>query len=386
MKRSTLNARFVATVTAPGRYGDGRGGYGLALNVKTMSNRRISKSWTQRIRFNGRATNIGLGRYPVVSLSEARKKALDNVRAVAQGRHPRESGIPTFEKALDAVIEIQRPNWSNDRIEKQWRSSLTMYAKILMRKRVDRISTGDVLAVLTANNFWNDRRDTAKRVRQRIGAVCKWAVAKGYRTDNPAGDVIGYALPQNGVKVEHHKALHHGDVGNALLTVRSSRAWKATKLAFEFLVLTAARSGDVRGARWDEIDLEARLWIVPALRMKSGREHRVPLSDGALAVLEAAKGLSDDRGLVFPALRGGEISNNTLSKLLRDKNIEAVPHGFRTSFRTWCSDTEQNREAAEFALAHVVKSKVEAAYARSDLLEVRRDLMQTWCDYVGAST
>ena len=120
--------------------------------------------------------------------------------------------------------------------------------------------------------------------------------------------------------------------------------------------------------------------------MKSGREHRVPLSDGALAVLEAAKGLSDDRGLVFPALRGGEISNNTLSKLLRDKNIEAVPHGFRTSFRTWCSDTEQNREAAEFALAHVVKSKVEAAYARSDLLEVRRDLMQTWCDYVGAST
>ena len=384
MTRSTLNARFVATVNRPGRYGDGRGGYGLALNVKTMANGRIAKSWVQRIRFNGKATNIGIGRYPVVSLSEARKKALGNVRAIAQGRHPRESGIPTFAEALDAVIEIHRPNWSNDRIEKQWRSSLSMYAEPLMRKRVDQIHSGDVLAVLLKNEFWNVKRDTARRVRQRIGAVCQWAIAQNYRVDNPAGEAIGYALPKNGVKVKHQKALPHGDVGAAIHKVRASRAWKATKLAFEFLVLTATRSGDVRGAQWQEFDLDARTWTVPESRTKAGREHRVPLSDRAMALLRAAEGLSDGAGLVFPAVRGGALSDNTLSKLLRELGIRAVPHGFRTSFRTWCGDTEQNREAAEAALAHVVKSKVEAAYARSDLLDVRRDMMQAWADYIGA--
>ena len=174
----------------------------------------------------------------------------------------------------------------------------------------------------------------------------------------------------------------HSDVAGALRTIRDTGAWPATKLALEYIALTACRSGEVRGAKWCEIDLEGPTWLIPAERMKAGREHRVPLSGRALAVLNEARELADSTGLIFPSATGRMLSDSTLSKLLRESEIVAVPHGFRSSFRDWCGDTGVDREVAEASLAHVVKNQVEAAYARSDLLERRRTVMQKWAHYL----
>ena len=375
-----LNARFVETVSRPGRYGDGRGGYGLFLNVKPTVNGRLSKSWVQRIRVSNRITHIGLGPYPIVTLAEARGIARDNRRGIAQGRDPRGGGIPTFRQALEKVLELQRPNWrSHGKSEQQWRSTLGTYAESLMSKRVSKIHSGEVMEVLLP--IWNTRRETAKRVRQRIGAVMKWAIAQGLRPDNPAGDQVLQALPKNGVARRHFAALPHAQVGRAVRTIRATGAWPSTKLAFEFLVLTAARSGEVRLATWEEFDLDNAVWTVPAERMKIGREHRVPLSGRALEVLAEAQKYSDGER-VFPSPTGKDLSNASLSVLCNENAVGAVPHGFRSSFRDWCGETGQPRELAEQALAHVVKNKVEAAYARSDLFERRRTLMDAWATYI----
>ena len=251
-------------------------------------------------------------------------------------------------------------------------------------KRVDRISTADVMEVLLP--IWSTKRETARRVRQRIGAVMKWAVAQGYREDNPAGDAISAALPKNSVRRQHQRALPHAQVPEALGRVRASKAHRATALAFEFLVLTACRSGEVRGARWDEVDDAAATWTVPSERMKAKLEHRVPLSRPAVAVLDQARELSDRSGLVFPSPTGRVLSDSTLSKLLRELGMGAVPHGFRSSFRDWAAErTNVPREVCELALAHVNSDRVEAAYRRSDLFERRRQLMAEWASYVTAT-
>ena len=338
MKRpNVLNSRFVDTVKRSGRYGDGRGGNGLFLNVKPTANGRLSKSWVQRIRVANQVTHIGLGGYPIVTLAEARKKAVENRRTIAEGRDPRGVGNPTFRDGLEKVLEFQRPNWRSPKSEKQWRSSLDAYASDLMHKRVSKIQSGDVMDVLRP--IWNSKRETARRVRQRIAAVMKWAIAKGYRPDNPAGEQVLQALPKNGVIRKHQPALPHGRVGGAVRVIRATEAWPSTKLAFELLVLTATRSGEVRLAPWEEMDLEEAVWTIPGERMKANREHRVPLSGRALDVLREAEEFSSGRKLVFPSPRGKPLSNATLSKLCRDNAIEAVPHGFRSSFRDWCGET-----------------------------------------------
>ena len=217
----------------------------------------------------------------------------------------------------------------------------------------------------------------------------KWAISQGHRPDNPAGEALGAALPkQNGSK-RHHRALPHPEVAKAIAAVQASDAYPATKLCFEFLVLTACRSGEVRLATWDEIDLETNTWTIPPERMKAKREHRVPLSGRALEILLEAQRLTNDDGgtngsdLVFPSLTGRTLSDNTLSKLLRDLKIAAVPHGFRSSFRDWAAEsTNAPREVMEAALAHIIKDKAEAAYARSDLFKRRRSLMDRWADYL----
>jgi len=252
----------------------------------------------------------------------------------------------------------------------------------LGQKGVDEITTSDVMAVLLP--IWTSKAETARRVRQRIGTVMKWAVAKGYRPDNPAGGAIGAALPKNSGTRKHFRALPHSEVGPALDTVRASSAWVISKLAFEFLVLTAARSGEVRGARWEEMDFESATWTVPAERMKAARKHRIPISARALEVLRRAEELSDGTGLVFPSPTGRILSPSTLSKLLRELGVQAVPHGFRTSFRIWCGDTGVAREVAEAALAHVIRDKVEAAYARGTLFARRRKVMEDWARYITA--
>ena len=243
------------------------------------------------------------------------------------------------------------------------------------------VTTADVLTVLTA--IWHDKPETARRVRQRIGAVMKWAVAKGYRQDNPAGDALAQALPRHTVVRRHLRALPHGEVAGAIQAVRASRASAPVKLAFEFLVLTAARSGEVRLATWDEIDLDATVWLVPGARMKAKRDHRVPLSGRALAILRDAQNLRDGTGLVFPSPRGKPLSDMTLSKLIKELGLPAVPHGFRSSFHDWAAeDTDHPREVVEAALAHVAPNEVEVAYAPSDLFERRRLLMDDWVAYL----
>ena len=268
-----LSASFVRTVKQPGRYGDGHGGYGLSLFVKELATGRLSKTWSQRIQINGRVTNLGLGVFPVVTLAEAREQALEHRRAVVQGRDPRGRGIPTFAQATDKVIAIHRATWKpGTKSEQHWRGTLRHHVlPRIGRKRVDQITTADVMGVLLADDFWNRRNATAKRARQRISAVMKWSVAKGYREDNPAGDAIAAALPKHNGRVQHHRALPHAGVAVALAQVRASSSNPGTQLALELLVLTACRSAEVRGARWEEIDIKTATWTIPGRAHEDGQ-------------------------------------------------------------------------------------------------------------------
>ena len=294
--------------------------------------------------------------------------------------------VPTFAEAVEKVIAVHAAGWKGGgRSEKLWRSSLRDYAMPRLGGRpVNRIHAADVMAVLLP--IWDEKRETAKRVRRRISAVMRWTVAQGYREDNPAGEAIGAALPKNGVRPQHLAAFPYAEVAGAMEHVRGSGAYRATVLAFEFLVLTACRSGEVRGARWEEMDLAGREWRIPPERMKTGREHRLPLSRGALAVLREAQALADGSGVVFPSARGRPLSGFAIVKLVRDLGIGAVPRGFRSSFRDWtaeCSDAP--REVCELALAHVNTNRIEAAYRRTDLFERRRGLMEQWAAFVAGT-
>ena len=382
MKRpKVLSATFVRSVKVPGRYGDGRGGFGLSLLVRETSSDRWSRTWSQRLRIDGVPFNIGLGSYPLTTLAEAREATFQNARAVRLGHDPRQSAqVPTFEQAAEKVHALHSATWRNPKTASLWWSSMQTYVfPKIGRKQVSSVITGDVLSVLVP--LWNEKRETARRLRQRIGVVMKWAVAEGHRADNPAGDAIAAALPKSGATPQHHRAVHHAEVAEAVAKVRASGAWPATKLLFEFIILTAARSGEARLATWDEIDLARRVWTVPAERMKSGRTHRVPLSTRALEVLAAAQELTDGSARLFPSPTGKALSNMTTSKLLTETGIDATTHGFRTSFRSWAAENGAAREVAEAALAHVVAG-VEGAYQRSDLFEMRRLLMTRWADHL----
>ena len=217
----------------------------------------------------------------------------------------------------------------------------------------------------------------------------KWAVAQGYRTDTPTGDAIAAALPKRTTQVRHMPALPHEEVAGAIEAVNASSAWIGTRLCFEYMVLTAARPGEARGASWEEIDFGASVWAIPATRMKATREHRIPLCARAVEILHAAESLrrssitTQPVGLVFPNARGKQLADARLSKLLEQLRIAAVPHGFRSSFRDWASErTDHPREVVEAALAHVVRNQTEAAYARSDLVDRRRQLMTDWMHYL----
>ena len=376
-----LTALFVRQVSAPGRYCDGNG---LHLRVDPSGARR----WEQRLVIRGRQRTLGLGGASLVPLAEAREKALANRKIARAGGDPtevlRKVEVPTFEAAAAAVIDLHRPTWRNAKHAAQWEATLRAYVYPHLGKRpVSDIHTADVLNVLSA--IWHDKPETARRVRQRLSTVMKWAVAQGYRPDNPAGDAIGTVLPKHkGTGKRHHRALPYGEVAGAIELACTSGASMAVKLAFEFLVLTAARSGEVRLMTWHEVDIEAAIWTIPAERMKAGREHRVPLCARALKILTEARELSDGSGLVFRGMRPGKpLSDMTLSKMLRDLGVAAVPHGFRSSFRDWAAEcTNASRAVMEAALAHSVRNKVEAAYARSDLFDHRRRLMNQWAEYL----
>ena len=392
-----LTAQFVAHAAHDGstrgaqRIFDGDGS-GLALNLQPGG----TKSWVQSITVRGRRRTFGLGPYPLVSLHDARIAAIRNKRIAFEGRDPiaernEQRGAPLFRELAERVISARAGEWTSPRTAPNWHSSLAAYAQPLLAKRVDQITVADIMACLTP--IWSVKRETATRVKRRIGAVMDWAVAHDYRADNPMLAAASL-LPKRRAKPAHHKALPWADAPAALRIVRESGAWIGTKLAFEFLVLTAARSGEVRGATWEEVDLDAELWKIPAERMKANVEHRVPLTPPALTVLTDARRLTDPpitpahRGckLLFPSIRGKPLSDSTISKLVRENGIAGVPHGFRSTFRDWASEnTPAPHAVMEAALAHTIPSAVERAYARSDLFDRRRVLMEQWAAFVGGS-
>lgn len=378
-----LSATFIRTVKTPGRYGDGRGGFGLTLLVRIGAGGRVLKSWVQRVRIDGRETNIGLGVYPVVTLAEARAKALANRRAIAEGRHPKsgDNRQPTFRESVEKVIALHAKSWkAGSRLPDQWRQTLRTYAyPKIGGKAVGDVTGFDVLAVLTP--IWQVKPSTARKVRQRIGAVMAWAIAKGYRADNPV-EAVTAALPKQANGHKHHKALPHREVAAALAKVRQSGAG-VRALAVEFLILTACRAGEVAGATWSEIDGE--VWTVPASRVKTNRPHRVPLSRAALAVLEAAKALAGESPFVFPGATGKPIPRQAFGRTMKAVGVAGTAHGFRSTFGDWCADTGVAREVADKCLAHVERNAVDAAYFRSDLLERRREVMEAWGGYCDAT-
>jgi len=382
--QDALTPAFVRNVSQSGRYCDG---HGLFLDVRPSG----SRSWIQRLTIRGRRTELGLGGFPLVSLKEAREQAFANRKLARRGGDPlaekrRTRSIPTFAYATEQVWNQLRPAWRNRKHPKAWLSSLERYAFPRIGKMpVSEVSSADVLEILSP--IWHVKAPMARCVRRRIRTVMEWAVAMELRPDNPC-DRIGPVLGPQRDLVQHMQALPHREVASAIETVRASSARPVVKLAFEFLVLTAARSGEVRGAVRTEMDRDGAVWTVPATRMKTRREHRVPLCRRALEILEEVRALGDGGRFVFPSVQPGkQLGDMMLSGLLKDLKIAAVPHGFRSSFRDWAAEeTDHPREVIEAALAHVVRNPVEAAYARSDLFERRRRLMDDWASYLAGGS
>ena len=379
--KQKLTARAAAT-RKPGRYGDGAG---LYLVVAPSGARK----WVYRFSFGGKVTEAGLGSAEAVSLAEARDRAYQARKLIEAGKNPieakRQAAMivtvkPTFGAIADALISAKESEWRNEKHRAQWRASLTKLAAPLRSRPVDEIDTAEVLDVLTP--LWQAKPETASRVRGRIEAVLDAAKAQGLRAgENPAAwrGHLAHLLPKRGKLTRgHHAAMDYRDVPAFVARLRECDATAA--MALEFCILTATRSGEVYGARWSEIDMDAKVWTVPADRMKAAREHRVPLSDRAHDILQK---LSDVRtgDVVFPSPRGRRpLSHVAMAKVMRRLEVaQATVHGFRSAFRDWAgNETHFAREIAEAALAHVIGDKAEQAYRRGDALEKRRALMDVW--------
>ena len=370
---------FVEGPQKPGLYADGGT---LYLRVRPSG----AKYWVQRLAIRGKQTDLGLGGYPLMTLQMARDKALDHLRMVRAGGDPRaekrRAKVPSFREAAERTVEATRARWrKGGKTEKIWRQILSQRAFPAFGDRpVDAITREDVLQ--TVAPIWSSKPEVARRLRQFVRSILSWAQAHGYVQHNVAGEGLDGALPAMRRLKQHLRALPYAEVGTALETVEGDTA---ARLCLELVILTAVRSGEARGATWSEIDLETRTWTIPATRMKVGAEHRVPLSDLALAVLEKARALADGSPLVFPSpmKRGHPLSDMALTKMLRDSDLaeRTTVHGFRSAFRDWCADTGKAREVAQAALAHTVPG-VEGAYFRSDLFERRRRLMDQWAAFL----
>lgn len=376
-----LTVKKVRAINQPGLYGDGNT---LYLRVAPGG----SKQWVQRLTIHGKRRDIGLGGCSWVTLAEARDAAYANRRMARRGGDPlavkRQPKVPTFREAAQRTFEALRPRWRSEKVAANWMQKLERHALARLGDiPVDRIGREHVLAVLTP--IWTTKPETGRKVRQNIRATLKWCQAHGFVQFNAAGEAIDGALPRMPAVKTHFRALPYAEIPEALEVVQTSGASRVAKLALKFLIFTAARSGEVRGATWAEI--QSDVWKIPGERMKAGIEHRVPLSPPALEVLEQTRALNDGSALVFPSpvRHGRTLSDMTLTKVLRDTGLaaRATVHGFRSSFRDWCADTGKAREVAEAALAHTVGG-VEGAYFRSDLFERRRRLMDAWAAFLTA--
>jgi integrase len=374
-----LTARKVVTAK-PGKYSDGG-------NLYLIVSANGSRKWVLRFTWRGMPKEMGLGSAATVSLSDARDKAATARRKIAQGLNPiderkRDNGVPTFGEMADQVREALSAGFRSEKHKGQWKSTLATYAAPLRDKPVDSITTDDVLAILKP--VWTTKAETASRVRGRIEKVLDAAKAKGFREgENPARwrGHLDHLLPRPSKLARgHHPAMPYDEVSQFVSKLREREA--IAGLALELCILTAARSGEILGMRWDEIDLDKKIWTVPAHRMKAGREHRVPLSSRAVTILHGLAKRSSD--FVFPGQhRDKPLSAMAMEMMLRRMKIEnATVHGFRSSFRDWAgNETGYPRDLIETALAHVIGDKAEQAYRRSDALEKRRNLMETWAGY-----
>ena len=391
-----LSARAVQNQVEPGYYPDGAG---LYLQVKLAARTKlVSRSWLFRYNHNQRPTWMGLGSVRDINLADARMRAAECRRLLALGKDPiterdgeRAKALVdkqrtlTFDQCAEAYIIAHRDGWRNAKHATQWENTLRLHASPVIGKLpVDQVELRHVLLILEP--IWRERTETASRVRGRVESILDWATVRQFRHgDNPARwrghlDQL-LAMPSKIKKVEHHSALPFDGIADFMQKLARQEGTGA--LALSFLILTAARSGEVRGATRGEIDAEARIWSIPGSRMKAGRDHRVPLSDAAWKLLPHPLP-KDATALLFPAPRGGQLSDMTLTAVMRRMEVKAVPHGFRSTFRDWCAEsTDFPREVAEMALAHAIGDKVEAAYRRGDLFEKRRQLMGQWAGHSG---
>ena len=396
-KAKELSALAVQRLTAPGMHAVG-GVAGLYLCVSPSG----SRSWIARVNVDGKRREMGLGSFPDVSLSIAREKAraarsdttmgIDPVAHRKEARSARQAlkaTQKTFADCAKAYIEAHSDSWRNAKHRAQWPSTFETYVYPTMGTvMVGEVTQAHVMAVLLP--IWKTKTQTATRLRGRIEQVLAWATAAGFRQGENCArwtGLLDQLLPAPGKvsKPKHHPAVRVDDMPAFIKALRQHDG--LSPKALEFAVLTAARSGEVRGATWAEIDLEAAVWTVPKERMKAGKEHRVPLNTQAIKLLEAMPRIEGTE-LVFPAPRGGQLSDMALTALTRRMNFRddagrvCVPHGFRSSFRDWVFErTDYPRDLAEAALAHALENKVEAAYRRGDALERRRAMMQAWANY-----
>lgn len=380
-----LSAALVRGITEVGRYADGNCLY-------LVVDENGSKRWVLRTTINDKRHDLGLGGVALVSLAEAREEAM-KWRKLARGggdplteRRKERIVVPTFETAARQVHEEHSKAWRNPAHRVQWISTLASYVfPHLGARRVDQIESADVLRVLSP--IWIEIPETARRVRQRMKVVFEWAKASGYRSgDNPV-DGVSKVLPKHNTKQEHHPALPYAEVPAFIHKLREYGG-VSTRLGFEFLILTAARTSEVLFAAWAEIDVEGRSWIVPADRMKAKAEHRVPLCARSMEILRTAKEISDGGDYIFPGSRRRKpLSNMTFEKALRLMKYDHITtHGFRSTFRDWAEEkTNFSNSVIEAALAHTVKNKVEAAYLRTKLFDKRRKLMEAWADFATSS-
>lgn len=389
-KAPELSALEVKRLTKAGFYAVG-GVAGLHLQVNNSG----ARSWILRATVGGKRRDIGLGGFPDVPMADAREKArqarlqieqgIDPVQARKEARSLLEAAQRkeiTFEQSAREFMASKGVEWKNAKHSQQWENTLASYAyPIIGKLQVKDVELGHVVKILEP--IWTEKTETAKRLRGRVESVLDWSTVRGYRTgENPARwkgylDTI-LPAPSKVAKRDHHKALPVDEMGKFIQDLQVREGVSAR--ALEFLVLTAARSGEVRGAKWDEIDLKNAVWIIPAERMKAGKEHRVPLSKKAMDIL---KGLPRFEGtdFCFSAPKGGQLSDMALTAVMRRMELNAVPHGFRSSFRDWAAErTNYPREIAEQALAHTI-GKVEAAYRRTDMLEKRRRMMEEWAKF-----
>ena len=390
-KSRELSALEVGRLAVPGLHFVG-GVAGLAMQVQPSG----ARSWVMRFSAAGRRREMGLGGFPDVTLADARRRAREEREKSDKGVDPiagrkaaasrlraEQAKAFTFKAASLAYIETHESGWRNAKHAEQWRNTLASTYPVIGSMQVRDVGLPQVLAVLEP--IWKTKTETASRLRGRIESVLDWATARGYREGlNPARwkGHLDHLLPSPGkiVKAGHHAAVPVGEAGAFMQALRAQQGTGAK--ALEFAILTAARSGEARGATWREIDIDQAMWVVPGDRMKAGKDHRVPLSDAALALLRELPRIAGT-DLVFPAPRGGLLSDMTLVAVTRRMGVAAVPHGFRSTFRDWCSErTNHPREVAEMALAHTIGDKVEAAYRRGDLFEKRRAMMSEWAAFL----